>query len=63
MVIIGGGPVGVEVAAEVATIYPKKKVTIVHALSKLIAEDAPSNFVSRVNSISENMHVNLVLGK
>jgi len=31
IMIIGGGPTGVELAAEVVIAYPKKKVTIVHS--------------------------------
>ncbi len=36
VLIIGGGLVGVELAAEIITAYPKKKVTIVHAKRALI---------------------------
>ncbi len=36
VLIIGGGVVGVELAAEIITHFPKKKVTIVHAKDKLL---------------------------
>ena len=36
ILIIGGGPVGVELAGEIATDYPDKKVTLVHKGSRLL---------------------------
>eukprot|EP00897_Mesotaenium_endlicherianum_P010677 jgi/Mesen1/9638/ME000669S09073 len=36
VLIVGGGPVGVEMAGELVTDYPDKKVTIVHSGSRLI---------------------------
>ncbi|KAJ4763656.1 Apoptosis-inducing factor 2 [Rhynchospora pubera] len=36
ILVIGGGPVGVELAAEIATDYPGKKVTLVHKGSRLL---------------------------
>ncbi|KAF3327445.1 Apoptosis-inducing factor 2 [Carex littledalei] len=36
ILIIGGGPVGVELAGEIATDYPSKKVTLVHKGSRLL---------------------------
>ncbi|KAL2632867.1 hypothetical protein R1flu_004346 [Riccia fluitans] len=36
LLIIGGGPVGVELAGEICQDFPKKKVTLVHSGSRLI---------------------------
>ncbi|KAG1327837.1 apoptosis-inducing factor 2-like [Cocos nucifera] len=36
ILIIGGGPMGVELAAEIAVDYPEKKVTIVHSGPRLL---------------------------
>ncbi|XP_073002389.1 uncharacterized protein [Typha latifolia] len=36
ILIIGGGPTGVELAGEIATDYPEKKVTLVHKGSRLL---------------------------
>ncbi|VFQ96499.1 unnamed protein product [Cuscuta campestris] len=36
ILIIGGGPTGVELAAEIAVDFPKKKVTLVHRGSRLM---------------------------
>lgn len=40
ILIIGGGLVGVELAAEICTTYPDKKVMIVHAHSELIERNS-----------------------
>ncbi|KAI8318885.1 FAD/NAD(P)-binding domain-containing protein [Martensiomyces pterosporus] len=44
VLIIGGGPVGVETAGEIATTYPSKKVTLVHQGTRLL----PANIKSGV---------------
>lgn len=36
--MIGGGVTGVELAAEVATTYPDKEVTLVHGGSEVLSE-------------------------
>lgn len=36
ILIVGGGPVGVELAAEIAVDFPEKKVTLVHNGSRLL---------------------------
>ncbi len=41
VLIIGGGLVGVELAAEIAWKYPRKRVTIVHAMPALIERNHP----------------------
>ncbi len=41
VLIIGGGLVGVELAAEIAWKYPKKRLTIVHAMPALIERNHP----------------------
>ncbi len=41
VLIIGGGLVGVELAAEIATHFPSKKITLVHANSELIERNPP----------------------
>lgn len=41
VLIIGGGVVGVELAAEIIEHYPKKQITIVHAKDRLIERNQP----------------------
>jgi len=36
IIIVGGGPVGTELAAEIATKYPLKKLMLVHCHSRLV---------------------------
>jgi NADH dehydrogenase FAD-containing subunit len=41
ILIVGGGPTGVELAAEIAVDFPDKKVTIVHKGSRLLEYIGP----------------------
>ena len=41
VLIIGGGPVGVELAAEICTHFPEKKLTVIHASSRLMERTHP----------------------
>ncbi|XP_065020417.1 uncharacterized protein LOC135645706 [Musa acuminata AAA Group] len=41
VLVIGGGPAGVELASDIASVYPDKKVTLVHSGSRLLG------FISR----------------
>lgn len=41
VLIVGGGPTGVELAAEIAVDFPEKKVTIVHKGSRLLEYIGP----------------------
>ncbi|KJE94266.1 pyridine nucleotide-disulfide oxidoreductase [Capsaspora owczarzaki ATCC 30864] len=43
ILVVGGGAVGVEVAAEIATDYPDKTVTLVHSGSELVKLDPKSS--------------------
>ncbi len=42
ILIIGGGLVGVELAGEISTKYPKKEITIIHSKNKLIERNPKS---------------------
>lgn len=42
LLVIGGGPVGIELAAEIAQKYPQKRVTIVHSRDALLPRSCPS---------------------
>lgn len=39
--VVGGGPSGVEAAAEVATTFAGKSITLVHPLSRLLSNAPP----------------------
>ena len=39
IVIVGGGPVGIELLGEIATIFPNKKITLIHGGDKILPAD------------------------
>lgn len=61
--IIGGGPVGVEMAGEIATDYPNKHVTIIHSRDRLIDERLSSKFLKKIHNTVKAMKINTVLGE
>ncbi|GMF40849.1 unnamed protein product [Phytophthora fragariaefolia] len=64
IVIVGGGAVGCEVAAEIKTKYPSKAVTIVEAHSKLIAgNNLTDTFYTRLNKSLEKLGIKVMLGE
>ncbi|KAJ2902093.1 hypothetical protein GGI21_004602, partial [Coemansia aciculifera] len=64
ILIIGGGPTGVGLAAEVATVYPKKTVVLVHAGERLLSSESASKSVSRkAYKKLKSMGVKVILGE
>ncbi|KAK1139922.1 hypothetical protein N8T08_011083 [Aspergillus melleus] len=62
--IIGGGAVGVEMAAELKVLDPKQKVTLIHSRERLLsAEPLPDDFKERVASVLRETGVEVVLGR
>ncbi|KAI8323086.1 FAD/NAD(P)-binding domain-containing protein, partial [Martensiomyces pterosporus] len=47
VLIIGGGPTGVGLAAEIATVYPQKTVILIHAGPRLLSSESNSKSMSR----------------
>ena len=62
VLVIGGGPVGVELVGEIVTKYPRMKVTIVDA-GKSICGTFPSKAVEHMTSWLSTKGVDLVLGE
>jgi len=65
IVIIGGGPVGVELAGEICAHHPGKKVTLVHSHSKLLNNTNPpllEKGIQKVQSSLEAMGCTVRLG-
>jgi apoptosis-inducing factor 2 len=61
-VIIGGGPVGVELAGEISTKYPDKKITLIHGNSRLL--DFLTDKASRkASSLLESLGVTIILNE
>lgn len=63
IVIVGGGPVGVELAGEIATDYPQKKVTILHSREWLVDDKMKTEFLKKVHDVAASLKIKLVLGE
>lgn len=64
IVVVGGGSVGCEVAAEIKSKYPTKSVTILEAHNKLISGNNHSDkFYTRLNKSLDKLGVKVVLGE
>uniref|UniRef100_A0A7S2V287 FAD/NAD(P)-binding domain-containing protein n=1 Tax=Fibrocapsa japonica TaxID=94617 RepID=A0A7S2V287_9STRA len=62
--IVGGGPVGLELAGEIFAAYPDKKVTIVHSHANLLNNSQPplsSKFTARMLKLVEQMGATVIL--
>ncbi|QQK48456.1 Pyridine nucleotide-disulfide oxidoreductase AMID-like, putative [Penicillium digitatum] len=64
IVVIGGGAVGVEMAAELKILNPEQKVTLIHSRKRLLSsEPLPDLFAERVDSILRDTGVEIILGQ
>ena len=64
IVIIGGGPVGVELAGEIIAQYPQKSVKLVHSNEKLLSNSQPpmkDEMVAKLASSLKEMGVEVIL--
>jgi NADH dehydrogenase FAD-containing subunit len=62
VLIIGGGPVGVELTGEIASKWPEKKITLIQGGERLL--NALSTRMSdRANQVLDNMGVIIITGK
>ena len=62
VLIIGGGLVGVELAAEIIETYPNKEVTICHSREKLINRNSPKA-IKKVEKFFEKRGVKVIRGE
>jgi len=63
ILIVGGGPVGIEIAGEIATDYPDKKVTLVHNGNKLLSSTFPDSFRDKLLNSLRVLNVEVILGE
>ncbi|KAJ5100096.1 FAD-dependent pyridine nucleotide-disulfide oxidoreductase [Penicillium argentinense] len=64
VVVVGGGAVGVEMAAELKILYPQQKITLIHSRSRLLSsEPLPDDFAEQVDSILREVGVETILGQ
>lgn len=62
MAIIGGGPTGVETAAEIAYKYPDKEVVLIHNKDVLVSKNLTDKSQNVIRSTLSEMGVEVVLG-
>eukprot|EP01130_Rhizamoeba_saxonica_P018060 TRINITY_DN8944_c0_g1_i1.p1 TRINITY_DN8944_c0_g1~~TRINITY_DN8944_c0_g1_i1.p1 ORF type:complete len:563 (-),score=137.61 TRINITY_DN8944_c0_g1_i1:50-1738(-) len=60
VIIVGGGPVGVELVGEIVQKYPNKPITLIHSKERLL-ERLPQKVSNSVNKFMKNNNVNVVL--
>ncbi|KAJ1656528.1 hypothetical protein IWQ61_003906 [Dispira simplex] len=63
ILIIGGGPVGVELAGEIATEYPEKRVILVHNQSKLFLDEYKDSFRDKALEELKGLGVQIILNE
>ncbi|KAK0106199.1 hypothetical protein ONS96_003843 [Cadophora gregata f. sp. sojae] len=64
VVVIGGGAVGVEMAAEIKMVEPTQKVTLIHSRDKLLSsEPLPDDFKDRSAEVLQEGGVELIVNE
>lgn len=63
IVVIGGGPVGLELAGELATDYPNKKITVIHNREQILDDRMASKFVKKISDGLRALKIETVLGE
>ncbi|KAJ1954616.1 hypothetical protein EC988_002336 [Linderina pennispora] len=61
ILIIGGGPVGVETAGEIANMYPEKGITLVNNRMRLLPDSFKNSLSVRAINRLQDIGVNIVL--
>jgi len=64
ILIVGGGPVGVELAGEIADHYPKKEITLVHSHDKLLQGPYSDGLRAKLlGKLQKELKVTVILGE
>jgi apoptosis-inducing factor 2 len=63
ILIVGGGPVGLELAGEISSVYPQKRLTLVHGNSELIGAPFNPEFGRRLQGHLERRSVKIILNE
>ncbi|KAJ1966795.1 hypothetical protein IWQ62_002249 [Dispira parvispora] len=61
VLIVGGGPTGVELAGEIKDVYPDKEVTLVHGGDWLLSDQMPLNFRRKLTERVRDLGIKLIL--
>ncbi|KAF0485057.1 FAD/NADP-binding domain-containing protein [Gigaspora margarita] len=63
ILIIGGGPVGIELAGEIASVYQDKEVTLIHSEDHLLTDKFPKKMTDRLAKQLREFNVKLIFGE
>ena len=63
IVIIGGGPVGVEMAGEIVDRYKDKKIHLIHSGNHLVTKEFGDTFQTNMRWCLDNANVEVILSK
>ena len=64
VVVVGGGAVGIEMAAELKAVQPDIEVTLIHSRDRLLSsEPLPNNFKDETLSLLRSVDVDVIMGK
>ncbi|KAJ9110770.1 hypothetical protein QFC20_002811 [Naganishia adeliensis] len=62
VVVIGGGPTGIEMAGEIFSQHPGKKITLIHRQPRLLDDRFPKKLSNQLEALCKKNGVELVLG-
>ncbi|KAL4993020.1 hypothetical protein BDV10DRAFT_200069 [Aspergillus recurvatus] len=60
--VVGGGPVGIQIATDIASYFPEKKVTLVHSRAQLLPNFGP-RLHEHVYDTMKQLNIDVVLGE
>ncbi|CAG8534507.1 1725_t:CDS:2, partial [Dentiscutata heterogama] len=63
ILIIGGGPVGIELAGEIASVYQDKEVTLIHSEEHLLTDKFPRKLTGSLAKQLKELNVKLIFGE
>ncbi|KAJ3728467.1 hypothetical protein C8R42DRAFT_264943 [Lentinula raphanica] len=62
ILLVGGGPVGIELAGELRDVFPSKSITILHRSSLLLNPAYPDRFRVAIQQQLEDRHITVLTG-
>lgn len=62
VVVVGGGPTGVETAAEVGSAFPDANITLIHDSNIILSKRVSEACRKKTEEALKNMNIKLILG-